>query len=200
MMDNLFREAQILLPSLRRNMIIASYAGIRSKLVPRGEANYGYFVIEESRKVENLINLAGIESPGLTASMPVAEMVAGIVKTKRTLRENTAFKAEYHGQPVFASLDDGTQDDLIRKDADYGEVVCRCKNITRAEVLRALRNPLGVKTIASVKNRVHATMGRCQGGYCLAKITDIILDEFGLTPECIAYRQYGDMPFTGRVK
>jgi glycerol-3-phosphate dehydrogenase len=200
MTDDLFREAQTLLPSLRRNMVIGSYAGIRSKLVPQGDANYGDFVIGESRTVENLVNLAGIESPGLTASMPIAEMVAGIINTKRALKPNACFKAEYHGQPVFASLDDETQDDLIGQDADYGEIVCRCKNITKAEVLRALRNPLGVKTIAGVKNRVHATMGRCQGGYCLTKIMDTMTDEFGLVPERIAYRRYGDLPFPGRVK
>jgi glycerol-3-phosphate dehydrogenase len=200
MMDNLFREAQTLLPSLRRNMVIGAYTGIRSKLVPKGQANYGDFVIEESRKVENLINLVGIESPGLTASMPIAEMVAEIIKTKQALKANPCFKAEYRGQPVFASLDEETQDNFIAKDADYGEIVCRCKNITRAEVLRALRTSLGVKTITGVKNRVHATMGRCQGGYCLTKIADILMGEFDLTPERIAYRQYGDMPFPGRVK
>jgi glycerol-3-phosphate dehydrogenase len=200
MTDNLFREAQTLLPSLRRNMVIGAYTGIRSKLVPKGQANYGDFVIEESRKVENLINLVGIESPGLTASMPIAEMVAGIVKTKRALKANTRFKVEYRGQPSFAFLNDEKQDELIAKDADYGEIVCRCKNITKAEVLRALRNSLGAKTITSVKNRVHATMGRCQGGYCLTKIMDTMMDEFGLTPEGIAYRYYGDRPFQGRVK
>jgi glycerol-3-phosphate dehydrogenase len=200
MMDSLFREAQTLLPSLRRNMVIGAYTGIRSKLVPKGQANYGDFVIEESRKVENLVNLVGIESPGLTASMPIAEMVAGIIKTKRTLNANAAFKAEYRGQPSFASQDEETQNEFIVKDADYGEIVCRCRNITKAEVLRALRNALNVKTIVGVKNRVHATMGRCQGGYCLTKIMDIMVDEFGLTPEHIIYRQYGDRPFPGRVK
>jgi glycerol-3-phosphate dehydrogenase len=200
MMDNLFREAQALLPSLRRNMIIGTYTGIRSKLVPKGQVNYGDFVIEESRKVENLINLVGIESPGLTASMPIAEMVVGIIKGKRTLQANMCFKVEYCGQPSFASLDNEAQDELIERDADYGEIVCRCKNITKAEVLRALRNSLGVKTIVSVKNRVHAAMGRCQGGYCLAKIVDLIIDEFALAPEGIAYRRHGDLPFPGRVK
>jgi glycerol-3-phosphate dehydrogenase len=200
MMDDLFREAQALLPSLRRNMIIGTYTGIRSKLVPKGQVNYGDFVIEESRKVENLINLAGIESPGLTASMPIAEMVVGIIKGKRALQANMYFKAEYCGQPFFASLDNEAQDELIERDADYGEIVCRCKNITKAEVLRALRNALGVKTIVSVKNRVHTTMGRCQGGYCLAKIADLMMDEFALAPEDIAYRRHGDLPFPGRVK
>jgi glycerol-3-phosphate dehydrogenase len=200
MMDNLFQEAQTLLPSLQRNMIIGSYAGIRSKLVPQGQVNYGDFVIEESQKVENLINLVGIESPGLTASMPIAEMVVEIIKTKRALRETPFFKAEYHGQPIFASLNEETQNELIERDCDYGEIVCRCRNITKAEVLQSLRNALGVKTITGIKNRVHATMGRCQGGYCLTKIMNIMMDEFDLTPEHITYRHYGDMPFPGRSK
>jgi glycerol-3-phosphate dehydrogenase len=200
MLDNLFREARALLPALRRDMVIGTYAGIRSKLVPKGEANYGDFVIEESPLVENLVNLVGIESPGLTASMPIAETVAGIIKEKRNPGTNKRFKAEYRGHPPFASLDEETQNALIEKDADYGEVVCRCKNITRAEIARALRNPLGVKTIVGLKNRVRATMGRCQGGYCLARIIGIMTDEFGLAPEEIVYRHYGDTPFPGRVK
>jgi glycerol-3-phosphate dehydrogenase len=200
MLDSLFQEAQTLLPALRRNMVIGTYTGIRSKLVPRGQANYGDFIIEESKQVENLINLVGIESPGLTASMPIAEMVADSINAKRTLRPNKRFKAEYRGGPSFASLDAETQDALIKTDAGYGEIICRCKHITKAEILRALHNPLEAKTIVSVKNRVHATMGRCQGGYCLAKIAGIIMDEFHLPPEDVAYRRYGDIPFPGKIK
>jgi glycerol-3-phosphate dehydrogenase len=200
MMDTLFREAQILLPALKRDMIIGSYTGIRPKLVPRGQANYGDFVIEESRQVENLINLIGIESPGLTASIPIAEMVADIIGTKRSLGSNSTYQAKYHRKKPFAELDRETQDALIAEDGDYGEVVCRCKTITRAEVLRALRNPLGVNTIVGIKNRVHATMGRCQGGYCLPKIANIIMDECKLSPEDVVYRYEGDSPFPGAVK
>jgi glycerol-3-phosphate dehydrogenase len=127
-------------------------------------------------------------------------MVAGIINKKQPLQLNNCYKAEYHGQPVFADLDAETQDSLIAKNPDYGEVVCRCKTITKAEILQALRNPLGVHTIAGVKNRVHATMGRCSGGYCFTKITDIMTEEFGLPPEEISFRHYGDMPFTGWVK
>ncbi|GHV92562.1 FAD/NAD(P)-binding oxidoreductase [Spirochaetia bacterium] len=200
MMDNLFREAKTLLPALQRNMVIGTYTGIRSKLVPKGQANYGDFVIEESNKVENLINLVGIESPGLTASMPIAEMVTEIIGAKKALQKRANHKAEYHGRPVFASLDREEQSALIRENPDYGEVICRCKTITKAEVLQALRNPLGVHTIGAVKNRVHTTRGRCQGGYCFTKIADIIREELNVSPEDIAYRYPGDRPFSGTVK
>jgi glycerol-3-phosphate dehydrogenase len=200
MTENLFTEAQLLLPALERNMIIGSYTGIRSKIIPKGQSNFGDFIIEESGKVENLINLVGIESPGLTASMPIAEMAAGIIDKKRPLRRKSRFQAEYHGPPVFAALDDEARDALIVRNPDYGEVVCRCKTITKAELLQALHNPLGVQTIVGIKNRVHATMGRCQGGYCLTKIAAIVMEECGLPPENITFRHYGDRPFLGRVK
>jgi glycerol-3-phosphate dehydrogenase len=202
-MDQLLYEAKQLLPALQKNMIIGSYSGIRPKLVRKGQSNFGDFVIEESPKAAGLIHLIGIESPGLTASMPIAEMAVEIVRKNMPLEEKkgkSAYRAEYRGAAVFASLSPEEQSGLIEKDADYGEVVCRCKTITKAEVLGALWNPLGVKSVVGVKNRVHATMGRCQGGYCLPKIAEIIMEECGMQPESVSYRSDGDAPFAGHVK
>ena len=200
MLDNLFQEAKVLLPSLHKNMIIGAYTGIRPKLVSRGQANYGDFVIEESLIVENLVNLIGIESPGVTASIPIAEKVADIIGKKKNAKSNKRYRANYRGAPRFSSLNDKKQNALIAQNQDYGEVVCRCKTVTKAEVLQALHNPLKARTITSIKNRVHTTMGRCQGGYCLTKLIDIIMDEFNLPPEGVVYRYSGDMPFPGNVK
>ncbi|MDR2447191.1 MAG: NAD(P)/FAD-dependent oxidoreductase [Treponema sp.] len=202
-MDQLLREARLLLPALKKDMIIGSYSGIRPKLVRKGEGNFGDFVIEESPKAERLIHLIGIESPGLTASMPIAEMAVGIALKNTPLKEKKGkgvYRAEYRGAAVFAPLSPEKQDRLIEKDANYGEVVCRCRTITKAETLEALRNPLGVKSVVGVKNRVHAMMGRCQGGYCLPKIAEIMMEECGVPPEGITYRSDGDALFSGRLK
>jgi glycerol-3-phosphate dehydrogenase len=200
MMDNLFKEAQILLPTLEKDMIIGAYTGIRPKLVAKGQANYGDFIIEESLRVKNLINLIGIESPGFTASIPIAEKVAEIIRTKKKTKPNSQFKAKYKGPVCFSSLGQKEQNDLIAKNQDYGEIVCRCKMVTKAEVLQALHNPLKSYTITSIKNRVHTTRGRCQGGYCLPKLIDNIMDEIKIPPEDVKYRLNGDIPFPGRVK
>jgi len=198
--EALFAEAQVLLPALRRDMVIGSYTGIRAKLVPKGEANYGDFIIRESNAVENLFILMGIESPGLTASIPIAEMVTAMVLAKKNFSLNTAFRTPCRGRPVFANCTAEAQDALIQQEAGYGEVVCRCKTVTRAEVAASLRNPLGVRTVTALRNRVHVTRGRCQGGYCFTRIARILQDEFGLAPEEIAYRYEGDRPFAGAVK
>jgi glycerol-3-phosphate dehydrogenase len=132
--------------------------------------------------------------------MPIAEMVADLVKAKRALQKKTDYKADYRGPLVFASLDTESQDALIARDPDYGSIVCRCKTVTKAEILQALQNPLGVQSLAGVKNRVHATRGRCQGGYCMSKITGIFIKERGIPPENVAFRRPGDLPLLGYAK
>jgi len=85
-MEQLTKEAAILLPGLEKKDCIRSFAGVRPKLVSREEGGYGDFVIEESEKVPGFIMLVGIESPGLTASIPIARMVARM--TEEILQRN----------------------------------------------------------------------------------------------------------------
>jgi len=200
MMDKMFSEAQTLLPLLKRDMIIGAYTGMRAKIVPPGAANFGDFIIEESSVNPAMINLVGIESPGLTATMPIAERVCEMLDLRFRLKEKSNWKAEYKGNPTFRELDFEMQNNLIQENPDYGEIICRCEQVTKAEVLNALSNPLGVKTLVGVKNRIRTMTGRCQGGYCLTHIVDIMVSELGIAPEEIMYRNIGDMPFYGRVK
>lgn len=199
-LETLFAEAQQLCPQLTRNLIIGQYTGIRAKLVAKGQANFGDFIIEESDQAEGLINLIGIESPGLTASLPIARMVAEILGHKTELRPNERFQAEYRGPVRFREKSREEQDALIAENPAYGEIVCRCEMVTRAEIVQALHNPLGAHSIVSIKNRLRATMGRCQGGYCTPKLVNLMMEELGLEPQEIDYRRPGDTPFPGRVK
>ena len=166
----------------------------------KGEKNFGDFIIEESDRVPGLINLIGIESPGLTASLPIARMVAEILGRKQALRPNPGFQAEYRGPVRFREQSREEQDALIVQNPDYGEIVCRCESVTKAEIVQALHNPLGARSIVSIKNRLRATMGRCQGGYCTPKIVNLMMEELGVGPEEIDFRHSGDLPFPGRVK
>lgn len=64
-------------PGLTLDRLTPDYAGIRPKIVPRG-APSGDFRIEgpETHGSPGLINLLGIESPGLTSSLSIADHVA----------------------------------------------------------------------------------------------------------------------------
>ena len=199
-MDQLFREAQQLLPGLERKQIIGSYCGVRPKQAPPGEGGYWDFVIREEETCPGLINLIGIESPGLTASVPIARMVLDILGQSMELLPDPSFDGRRRGIVRFKEQSPETQAALIAQDPDYGEVICRCQTVTKAELRQAIENPLGVRTLAGIKYRAWVTTGRCSGGYCLPKIAQMLVEEYGLAPEEVTYRGAGSPLFTGRVK
>ena len=199
-LDKLFREAQQLLPTLQRKDIIGSYAGLRSKQAPPEEGGFRDFVIKEEEAVPGFINLVGIESPGMTASMPIAKRVTEMVRQKLAPAENPNFDPVQKGICRFAEQSDEEKARLIAEDSNYGEVICRCQQITKKEICQAIENPLGVKTIAAIKYRAWPTTGRCQGGYCLSRIVEILEQEYGMAPEEITQRGEGSELFSGRVK
>ena len=90
--------------------------------------------------------------------------------------------------------------EAIKEDPNYGQIFCRCENVTKAEILAALHNPLGVHTVTGIKNRTRSMMGRCQGGYCQTRITELIEKELGLSLEDLRYQREGGWIFTGTVR
>lgn len=197
-LDRLFQEAQQLLPSLNRRQIIGAYAGLRPKQAPPGEGGYRDFVVREDKP--GFVDLIGIESPGLTASLPLAREVVALVGHTLDLAPREDFQPRRQGIRRFRDQSPEAQAALIAADPDYGEVVCRCQTVTRAELRRAVENPLGVRTLAGIKYRAWATTGRCHGGYCLPKIAQMLVEDYGLAPEEVTYRGAGSPLFTGRVK
>ena len=199
-MDRLFREARQLLPGLERRQIIGAYCGVRPKQAPPGEGGYRDFVIREEETCPGFINLIGIESPGLTASVPIAQTVVEIIGQTMDLVPDPSFNGRRAGILRFKEQSPERQAALIAQDPEYGEVICRCQTVTKAELRKAVENPLGVKTIAGIKYRAWVTTGRCSGGYCLPKIAQMLTEEYGLAPEAVTYRGEGSSLFTGRVK
>ena len=145
------------------------------------------------------INLVGIESPGLTSAPAIAEIVAGMLGAKTDLRPKPEFKPERPRRARFDHLGDDERAGRVSADADWGEMVCRCEHVTRAEVVAALRNPFGAQTMDAVKRRTRCGMGRCQGGFCTPRIVEILQDE-GVPADRITKRGGGSRLFFGRVK
>ena len=199
-MGGLFEQAKALLPAIERKYIIGSYAGIRPKLAPPDEGGYRDFVIKEEEARPGLINLIGIESPGLTASIPIARMVRSIIEEKTPLEKKENFVPERRGPVRFRELNEEDQARLISEDPEYGEIICRCQKVTKREIRDAIENPLGAQSISAIKYRAWATTGRCNGGYCLTRIVDMLVREYGINPEKITYRSAGSELFRGRVK
>ena len=197
--SEVFDKQQRCCPSMQRSSIIAYFAGVRA---PTYEED---FIIERSGKVKNLIHVAGIQSPGLTAapafSKDVAEMAVKLLRSRGfAVESNTGFNP-VRSKPVCAkTLSLSERDELIKKDPDFGKIICRCEEVSLGEIKQAVNNPLGVRTIDGVKRRVRAGMGRCQGGFCMPLVVKTIAEELNVPYSDVNKGDVGSYIAVGNLK
>ena len=153
--------------------VITSFAGLRAG------GDTGDFIINRKG---GFINLAGIESPGLTSSVAIAEYAAELVGEVLPLCENEAFVAERRPMHYFSSLSPEEKNEIIKKSPEYARIVCRCELVSEGEILEAIRTNPRPTTLDGVKRRTRATMGRCQGGFCSPRIVELLAREMGVSP------------------
>ena len=126
------KEGHELLPGLSTSDFIRNFSGLRSKQTSPEEKGFKDFVIESRQDLPGFINLVGIESPGLTSSPAIALMVKDMVAETLSLKEKPSFIAERKGLTgFFHELPPEEKADLIAEDPDYGEIICRCEQITK---------------------------------------------------------------------
>ena len=126
---------------------------------------------------QQFIDCAGIESPGLTSSPAIGLHVSELMRDLMGLREKAHFIATRRGvlDPKTLSKEDYQQ--LIREKPAYGQIICRCEQVTEGEILDAIHRPLGAKSLDGVKRRTRAGMGRCQAGFCSPRVMEILARE-----------------------
>jgi glycerol-3-phosphate dehydrogenase len=160
--------------SIPFNATITSFAGLRAR------PSTGDFIIEESKKAPGFINVAGIESPGLSAAPAIAEYVKDILKEiSGALKEKQNFISNRRPVIRFVELNDEEKEQLIKKDPRYGRIICRCESITEGEIVDVINRNVGARTVDGVKRRVRPGMGRCQGGFCGPRVMEILARELG---------------------
>lgn len=176
--EETFRKQREALPSLSAGDIITYFTGVRA---PTYEED---FIVEKGRRTRNILHAAGIQSPGLTAAPAIAEDIARMAaKFFGDPPANPGFDPVRVPIPRTAEMDPGERDALIKKNPDYGVIVCRCEEVSRGEILDALRRPVPCDTVDGVKRRCRPGMGRCQGGFCGPQVARIIAEEKGIPLE-----------------
>ena len=151
--------------------MITCFTGVRA---PSFEED---FILEQGRKTKNIVHVAAIQSPGLTAAPAFAvDMAALCVKLLGGAPENPNYDPKRHGYGRVAELSLDEREALIEKNPDDGVIVCRCEEVSKGEILDALRAPICVPTVDGIKRRVRPGSGRCQGGFCGPLVTQIIAD------------------------
>ena len=154
--------------------VITSFAGLRA------HEDYGDFIIEEVEDARRFIDVAGIESPGLSSAPAIGLYVRDILAGMTELKEKDNFVETRKGIVRFRELSKEEQNRLIKENPSYGQIVCRCEEITEGEILDAIHRPLGARTLDGIKRRTRAGMGRCQAGFCTPKTMEILAKELQL--------------------
>ncbi|MDD5174782.1 MAG: NAD(P)/FAD-dependent oxidoreductase [Candidatus Omnitrophica bacterium] len=176
-------SAQRLVPSMNGNDVIAYFAGLRPVA---GED----FIIRHEAKAPGFINVAGIQSPGLTAAPAIALMVSKILKDNGLSLKRKLFFHRYRKRDIHLfNIPLSKTKKLINRDPGYGDIVCRCEMVSAKEVTDAIRR--GARTLDGIKFRTRAQAGRCHGSFCTTRLMKILAEETGKKPAGITKRGRG---------
>lgn len=170
---DVLEKGAISIRSVPTGKVITSFAGLRA------HEDGGDFIIGEAEDAKGFIDVAGIESPGLTCAPAIGEYVAEIVQKMMPARKKADFIAERKGISEMAAVCKEERQKLIHENPAYANVICRCELVTEGEIMDAIHRPLGATTLDGIKRRTRAGMGRCQAGFCSAKTVEILARELG---------------------
>jgi glycerol-3-phosphate dehydrogenase len=153
--------------------VITSFTGLRSV------GSTGDFIINMPKR--GFINLAGIESPGLSSSPAIAVHVAQMLADEGVELVNKAdFNPGRRPMHYFKELDNEGKNEVIKAHPEFAHVICRCETVTEGEILEAIRTNPKPRDVDGVKRRTRASMGRCQGGFCTPYIIELLASELGI--------------------
>ena len=195
-LNEIWQGAQKLIPSISPKSIIAVFAGLRATgnaVCKNPAVNYhNDFLIETAQNVEGLINLAGIESPGLTAAPAIAERVVELLKDAgESLVEKVDWNPIQSARPRFNHLSRSEQIKLVEKDARYGRIVCRCEMVTEGEIIAEIFAPLPARTYDAIKRRTWLGTGRCLGSFDMPRVVELLSHELGIPVNQVSKKGLG---------
>lgn len=172
-------------PELSTRDMITNFAGLRAS------GGNGDFVLGEPSDAPGFFNIACFDSPGLSSAPAVAIDIARDVAAFLGAASDGSFDPVRRRTKPFALMDERERACAIGGDARYGHVVCRCCEVTEAEIANAFSSVLPVNSLDTLKWRTRAMMGRCHGGFCSPEIVKIMARETGRPPEAIDKRLSG---------
>lgn len=168
---------------------LTSFAGLRAS------SSIHDFIVEES-EVKGFINVAGIESPGITSSPAIATYVCDILKTSGfELVRNNNF--DPMRKAIIIKKDDDFKGEIDHEDPALN-IICRCEKVTEAEIIDALHRGIPIDHIDGIKRRTRCTMGACQGNFCTPRVTKVIAKELKIKESQVTMRGQGSLSLPPR--
>lgn len=187
-------KASLSVPNLPLRDTITSFCGLRAHLV---EGTHD-FVIGES--APGFFDAVGIESPGLSSAPAIGAHLAQLVARHLDAAPNEAFQPRRQGIPHLQSMPLAQRQQLVQENPAYGNIICRCEQISEGEIVDAIRRTPGARSLDGVKRRVRAGMGRCQGGFCAPRVMEILSRELGVPQTQLTKSGSGSLLLRGKTK
>ena len=172
-----YEQAGRIFPGMDLNETIRSFAAVRPNPQRKDGSSIGSFVIENP--APGFWSLIGIKTPGLTCANELGSYVAERAAEQLAAERNESFDPCRKGIKKVRGIPLERRNAAIQADPNFGEVICCCEDVTRAEVLEAIRR--GATTLDGVKRRTGTGMGRCQGSRCQQKLITLLAQELGIS-------------------
>lgn len=169
---SLLAAGRRILPGLATEEVTSTYAGLRA-----ATEHADYVISVDGRR--RYACAGGIRSTGLSASLGIAEHVAGrLEEAGLVLKPRPGFSVSppvmpYIGEAGLRPYQDAA---AIAADPAYGQIVCHCERVTGGEIRDALASPVRPADLAGLRRRTRAGNGRCQGFYCGAAVSRLLAE------------------------
>ena len=180
-LNDVSRQANFMINKIPYYETIRTFAGIRSTPSTHD------FIIEESSN-ENFINVAGIESPGLSASPAIAKMVIeDIISKKINLIVKENYNPKIKKYIKIKELSNEEKDKYFNENKDYATIICKCEQVSKGEIIDCLNRSCPPRSIKALKKRLRVGYGKCQGGMCQVEALRILADFYRVDKKEIPY-------------
>ena len=190
--DQIIKLSRINVENINYRSAITSFCGLRSV------GSTGDFIINSP--IQGFINVAGIESPGLSASPAIALYVREILESQITLSKKQNYIKTRKSMTYFKDATIEEKNEIIKNNPSFGKIICRCETVTEGEILEALRTNPKPTDLDGIKRRTRAQMGRCQGGFCIPYIVKLISEETNISIEKITKNGPGSELIISKTK
>lgn len=178
-LQEIARLCEEIVPSLPLSEQIRSFSALRPNpyhveqkdgiWVPTDRPIHSFTLLQE----DGLISLMGIKTPGLTCAAELGQAAAEMAGAFLGYPgRNSSFNPVRRAPVRLSGMDEAERAALVRLDPDYGEIICRCGDVSRGEIRDAIRR--GAKTLDGIKRRAGTGMGCCQGARCMKETLETL--------------------------
>lgn len=172
-LTNIFKQALLTTPDLDPKWFLRSFAGVRAV------SSTDDFIIEESVS-PGFFHAAGIQSPGLTSSPAIADLMVELLeKAGCPLEEDPSYDPI---RPALPHLEKTLSPAEVKERLNVqgpDQLICRCEQVPRAAIEEALNRRIPINSVDAIKRRTRASMGACQGGFCRARFRNVVKEVTG---------------------